>query len=360
MRQLWLLGGICVGIVLLLVVLVTTILIPTAPWNGDVPVGDGNTAVVTMALQMAEHLHCFPEPVPPLDCASPTLPVPMDSWFDAGFPPQVLAWGQTHCAGCPSWQNGQFQCVVFVISAYLESSTPLPVGGENANQYWAYFAHQPGWIESQIPTPGAIMAWSGGLYGHVSIVLSVDSLHHTITFAQANGQAPVQTLPLRADGSVDTHNGYWNFFTVQGYISPISSSQGGVPTGLPNSPYVSVALSAARTAGIPDTTFVRQINVESGFNPKAVSPAGAIGIAQFMPATASGLGINPWDPVQALAAAARYMANLIHSYGGDEAKALAAYNAGSGTVNWAVAVGGTDWRAYLPIETQHYLQNILG
>ena len=191
-------------------------------------------------------------------------------------------------------QNGQFQCVVFVIGAYLQSGTPLPVGGENANQYWDYFAHQPGWIESQIPTPGAIMAWSGGLYGHVSIVLSVDALHRTITFAQANGQAPIQTLPLRADGSVDTHNGYWNFFTVQGYISSTAPVKGGIPSGLlPNSPYVSVALEAARAASIDETTFVRQINAESGFNPRAVSPVGAIGIAQFMPATAAGLGINP-------------------------------------------------------------------
>lgn len=360
MRQLWLLGGICLGIVLLLALLVTTILIPTAPWNGDVPVGDGNSAVVTLALQMAEHLHCFPEPVPPQDCASPGLQVPMDSWFDAGFPPQVLAWGQTHCAGCPSWQNGSFQCVVFVIGAYLESGTPLPVGGENADQYWDYFAHQPGWIESQVPTPGAIMAWSGGLYGHVSIVLSVDALHHTITFAQANGRAPVQTLPLRADGSVDTHNGYWNFFTVQGYISPATQTQGTIPPGLPNSPCVRVAIEAARAAGIPETMFVRQINDESGFDPNAVSPAGAVGIAQFMPATAAGLGINPWDPVQSLYAAAHYMANLISSYGGDEAKALAAYNAGSGMVNWAISVGGTNWRAYLPIETQRYIQTILG
>jgi surface antigen len=360
MRLLWLFGGTCFCIVGLLVLLVTVILIPTAPWNGDVPIGDGNQAVVAMAMQMAEHLHCFPEPVPALDCASPGLSVPMDSWFDSGFPPQVLAWGQSHCTGCPSWQNGQFQCVVFVIGAYLESGMPLPVDGENANQYWDYFAHQPGWIENQVPTPGAIMAWSGGLYGHVSIVLSVDSLHQTITFAQANGQAPIQTLPLRADGSVDTHNGYWNFFHVQGYISSATQPQGTVPPGLPNSPYVSVALEAARAAGIPETTFVRQINVESGFHPNAVSPAGAIGIAQFMPATAAGLGINPWDPVQALDAAARYMANLISSYGGDEAKALAAYNAGSGTVNRAIFVGGTNWRAYLPTETQQYIQAILG
>jgi surface antigen len=297
MRILWLVSGIGLGLIGLLVVLVTAVLIPTAPFQAAVLVGDGNQAVVTMALQMADHLHCFPEPVPSLDCASPGLSVPMDSWFDAGFPPQVLAWGQTQCAGCPSWQNGQFQCVVFVIGAYLESGTPLPVGGENADQYWDSFAHQPGWIESQIPTPGAIMAWSGGLYGHVSIVLSVDASHRTITFAQANGQAPVQTLSLRVDGSVDTRSGYWNFFSVQGYISPVAQEQGTIPPGLPNSPYVSVALEAARAAGIPTTPFLRQINAESGFNPHAVSPAGAIGIAQFMPATAAGLGINPWDPI---------------------------------------------------------------
>jgi surface antigen len=360
MRALWLVGGLGLGLIGLLVVLVTAVLIPTAPFQAAVLVGDGNQAVVTMALQMADHLHCFPEPVPALDCASPGLSVPMDSWFDAGFPPQVLAWGQTQCVGSPSWQNGTFQCVVFVIGAYLESGTPLPVGGENADQYWDYFAHQPGWIESQIPTPGAIMAWSGGLYGHVSIVLSVDASHRTITFAQANGQAPVQTLSLRADGSVDTQNGYWNFFAVQGYISPVTQEQGTIPPGLPNSPYVSVALEAARAAGIPATPFLRQINAESGFNPNAVSPAGAIGIAQFMPATAAGLGINPWDPVQALDAAARFMATLISSYGGDEAKALAAYNAGSGTVNWAIASGGTNWRAFLPLETQQYILAILG
>jgi surface antigen len=361
MRHLWLLLGAFVCLIVLMTLLITLVVVPTSPFTGDILSGDGNVAVVTEALQMAEHLHCFPEPVPPLDCASPGVPIPMDAWFDAGFPPQVLGWGQAHCAGCPSWQNGQFQCVVFVIGAYLQSGTPLPVGGENANQYWDYFAHQPGWIESQVPTPGAIMAWSGGLYGHVSIVLSVDALHRTITFAQANGQLPVQTLPLRADGSVDTHNGYWNFFTVQGYIRSTVASKGGVPSGsLPNSPYVSVALEAARAAGIDETTFVRQINAESGFTPNAVSPVGAIGIAQFMPATAAGLGINPWDPVQSLDAAARDMATLLGSYGGDEAKALAAYNAGSGTVDHAIAVGGANWQAFLPLETQRYIHTILG
>ena len=54
------------------------------------------------------------------------------------------------------------------------------------------------------------------------------------------------------------------------------------------------------------------------------------------------------------------MATLLGSYGGDEAKALAAYNAGSGTVDHAVAVGGANWQAFLPLETQRYIHTILG
>src|SRR6266478_3057223 len=120
------------------------------------------------------------------------------------------------------------------------------------------------------------------------------------------------------------------------------------------------AIAAARRAGIDPNIFVRQIQQESGFNPNAVSPAGAQGIAQFMPSTAAGLGINPWNPVQALNAAAQYMANSLRAYGGDYAKALAAYNAGGGTVNYAIARGGRNWQAYLPTETQNYIKVILG
>jgi hypothetical protein len=328
---------------------------------------------------MAAHLHCVPEALlkqMPGDCSE--LRVPMDSWYDSGFPPEVIQWANDHCAGCASWQNGTFQCVVFVIASYAFSATPLPVGGENANQYWSYFAGMPGWAE--VPAgnlgsigagkslveqnrlinqtvDGAIMAWAGGPYGHVSIVLSVD-WPHSITFAQANGQKPVQTLPLRPDGTVNTANGYWNYFEVQGYIYPTATTSN--PGGLPTSPYVQVALAAARTAGIPDVIFARQIDVESGYNPKAVSAAGAIGIAQFMPATAAALGIDPWNPVQSLYGAAQYMAGFLHTYGGDEAKALAAYNAGGGTVDWAVANYGGAWLAHMPRETQQYVASILG
>jgi soluble lytic murein transglycosylase-like protein len=132
------------------------------------------------------------------------------------------------------------------------------------------------------------------------------------------------------------------------------------PMHLPHSPYVGIAQQDAIAAGIPADYFVRQINQESGFNPNAVSPAGAEGIAQFMPGTAAGLGINPWDPVQALRAAARLMASYMHNYGGDYAKALAAYNAGNGAVQHATYVCGSSWMNCLPSETRNYIYVIMG
>lgn len=124
--------------------------------------------------------------------------------------------------------------------------------------------------------------------------------------------------------------------------------------------YVSMARDAAIAAGINPDTFVRQIQQESGFNPNAGSPAGAEGIAQFMPGTAASMGVNPYDPSSALPGAARLMAGLAAQFGGDYAKALTAYNAGPGAVQSAVAQGGGNWLAYLPAETQNYVAIIMG
>ena len=129
---------------------------------------------------------------------------------------------------------------------------------------------------------------------------------------------------------------------------------------LPKGQYVAIAQHDALAAGISAVYFVRQINLESGFNPNAISPAGAVGIAQFLPSTAAGLGINPWDPIQALSGAARLMANYAHNYGGDYAKALAVYNSGSGTFQYAINNCGANWLSCLPLETQHYIFMIMG
>jgi soluble lytic murein transglycosylase-like protein len=123
--------------------------------------------------------------------------------------------------------------------------------------------------------------------------------------------------------------------------------------------YRRIARQAARYYGISPNLYVRQIQQESGFNPRAYSPAGAEGIAQFMPATARSMGVNPWDPTSALYGGARLMSQLNHQFG-SYAKALAGYNAGPGAVNYAVRHGGSNWLAWTPRETQNYVRIIMG
>ena len=75
------------------------------------------------------------------------------------------------------------------------------------------------------------------------------------------------------------------------------------------------------------------IEIESGGDPRAVSPKGALGLGQLMPGTAEELGVkDPFDPVQAADAAARHLKDLLDRSGGRFVPALAAYNAGQGAV----------------------------
>ncbi len=172
-----------------------------------------------------------------------------------------------------------------------------------------------------------------------------------ITFGQADAPTALDVMPLHPDLSVST----WPGYTVLGYIRPLSA----LSTVSASKAFVTLAAQDALAAGISPTLYVRQINAESGFNPKALSPAGAEGIAQFLPATAQALGVDPWDPVAALHAAARLMASYVSSYGGEYAKALAAYNAGPPTLDAALTSCGAHWLVCMPAETQHYVHLIM-
>lgn len=129
--------------------------------------------------------------------------------------------------------------------------------------------------------------------------------------------------------------------------------------GANKSSYHDIARQAAIYYGLDPQLFLNQIQQESGFNPGAVSPAGALGIAQFMPATAASMGIDPWEPVQALYGAAKLMADLKAQFGGNYAMALAGYNAGPGAVQSAIYSGGNNWYNYLPFETRNYIAVIM-
>jgi hypothetical protein len=112
--------------------------------------------------------------------------------------------------------------------------------------------------------------------------------------------------------------------------------------------------SSARTQGLPVAFLTRLIWQESSFRPNEISPAGAQGIAQFMPKTADERGLaNPFDPEEAIPKSAALLADLKQRFG-NFGLAAAAYNAGPARV--------ADWlagHADLPAETRRYVLTIL-
>ena len=305
------------------------------------------------------------------------------------------------CGGslCEDMVPGNLQCVKFVEGVYQLANDPLPYH-HNAIEFWGDYFHLPGWSEIKStlspasergwPVPGDLMIWAnenGGVPqlgdsndfpGHIAVVVRVDlpDPEHGITgqvvVAQGNGPGNewasskglpgnLYTMSLNQDKSVDT----WAGFMVVGYIR-----QNQLPTGMPqlnqNDPnvqaYLPPLLSDAAAHGIPSGYYAAQIKQESGFNPQALSPAGAEGIAQFLPSTAAGWNppFDPYDPLASLNAGAEYMANGLAQYAGDYPAALAAYNAGPGTLATCMKQSGVDWLSCMPPETQHYVQVILG
>jgi soluble lytic murein transglycosylase-like protein len=112
-----------------------------------------------------------------------------------------------------------------------------------------------------------------------------------------------------------------------------------------------VAQRAAAEYSIPQDLFLRLIEQESGWNPRAISHKGAIGLTQLMPDIARVLGVDPYDPKQNIYGGARYLAQQYQTFR-IWRLALAAYNAGPGAVQ---KYGGVP-----PFEeTQNYVRAIL-
>jgi soluble lytic murein transglycosylase-like protein len=141
------------------------------------------------------------------------------------------------------------------------------------------------------------------------------------------------------------------------YSSRLQPHAPTIPEAIPayrggSSRYLDAARNAARRHGIPEDLFLRLVQQESGWNMRAVSHKGAIGLAQLMPATARRMGVDPHDPHQNLDGGARYLRTQYNTFR-DWKLALAAYNAGPEAVN---RHGGIPpYR-----ETRNYVRAILG
>lgn len=147
---------------------------------------------------------------------------------------------------------------------------------------------------------------------------------------------------------------------LEGYSSPGSSSASAEPgrfyTTVGSSPgqFEALIQQAAARYNVDPRLVKSVIRAESGFDSSAVSPAGAQGLMQLMPATAAGLGVtNPFDPQQNIDGGVRLLRRLLNRYDNNLQLALAAYNAGPGAV--ARYGGIPPYR-----ETQIYVKRVMG
>jgi hypothetical protein len=361
-----LLASALMGTSVLATLMLGALVVTVPPTSQAVSCQNTPNCLVAFAAETLEH-HLFGVDENQYDLADPLIQPVYNYWLAS-------------CGGvvCSDMVSGNVQCVEFVKGEYYMVGEPL-TDHPDAHLFWDDYASKPGWSEIPasafpastrgLPAPGDLVIWLNGGAGHIAIAVHVfapqGNTDGSLTVAQGNGPGNTfpagssrpgnyYTMPIHPDLSVGT----WAGYTVAGYIRQ-TNPPFTLPSNLPNSPYVATAVQDAQQVGIPPSYFTAQINQESGYNPNALSPAGAEGIAQFLPSTAAGLGIDPWNPIQSLDAASKMMLSSDQTWGGDYAAALASYNAGPGTVQQCQSLAGVAWLACTPAETQHYVLTIL-
>ena len=191
--------------------------------------------------------------------------------------------------------------------------------------------------------------------GHVGIYIGngqmIDAPHTgTVVQVQSVGTPVAIRRILPAGTSIDLA-GYYNATGSGGTGASTTAGDPGMATlGVPAN-LAPAFQQAGQRYGVSPLLLASVAKQESGFQANAVSSAGAVGMMQLMPATAAGLGVNPSDPASAIDGAAQLLSGYLSRYGGSVPLALAAYNAGPGSVS---QYGGVPPYG----ETQHYVSNI--
>ena len=193
------------------------------------------------------------------------------------------------------------------------------------------------------PAEGIVTIRARGLHGALQRMHELQSRIESLT-PRANDVRVMDPQPGPRPGFKDI---------LDSPVGPYNPFGAGVERSLDRGPsnILKLVEEAANKAGIDPALFEALVGRESSFRPDAVSIAGAKGLAQLMPRTAAGLGVTDiFDPQQNLDAGARYLAQMLRQFNGDKELALAAYNAGPGTVK---QVGG------IPEESAGYVRDVL-
>jgi len=220
-------------------------------------------------------------------------------------------------------------CSGLVQKAYGDLGISLPrVAADQAHVGVAV----PGLAQAQ---PGDILAFGDPAY-HVAIYLGNDMM---IAAPEPGEKVKIQSV-YQTPSSIRRVIG----------TDPVSAGTSGGTAGVAQ--YQPLFSQNESRYGLPAGLLAAVAQTESGGNASAVSKVGAEGLMQLMPTTAQGLGVNPWDPAQAVQGAAQLLSGYLTRFG-SVPLALAAYNAGPGAVE---QYGGVPPYA----ETQNYVRKITG
>ncbi|GEM_PF-3400357 len=189
-----------------------------------------------------------------------------------------------------------------------------------------------------LPAMLAGMMGLGGLPAQLSPAVRDALLPAAFTGVPHAAQPPAPTIPTSAAT------------TPPVAASSAPSASGAITDDVP---FAGLIREAAARYSVPPALLAAVMKSESGFNPRAHSPAGAMGLMQLMPGTAAGLGVDdPWDPAQNVDGGAHYLSNALSRYNGDVRMVLQHYNAGPGAV--------AKYNGDVPYEeTRRYVRNVM-
>jgi len=277
----------------------------------------------------------------PVSSSSPPLPAQVTGAEVVQEAEQFL--GVPYRWGGTSPTTG-FDCSGFVQYVYGQLGISLP---RTSEEQATVGTPVPSLAEAQ---PGDLVFYAGSdgtpsSPGHVGIyigngeMIDAPETGETVSIQPVGNPVAIRRV-LPSEPSLDATSSTGTGSTLADLVAL------GVPMNL-----IPVFEQAAQANGVPAALLAAVAAQESGFDPNAVSSAGAEGIMQLMPATAASLGVDPFNPAQAINGAAQLLSGYLQRYGGSIPLALAAYNAGPGAVE---EYGGVPPFA----QTQQYVADI--